>query len=280
MTSVARESLPVAIVGGGPVGLAAAAHLVRRGESAVVLEAGNAVGANVARWGHVRLFSPWKYSVDSASREVLEAQGWEMPDPEEFPTGQDLVDRYLAPLAATPELAPLIRLGSRVAAITRRGYDKMKTTGREEAPFLLRVEHTDGTEETLLARAVIDATGTWTTPNPLGASGVPAIGERELDDAITYGIPDVLGAERGRYAGKQVLVAGSGHSAFNVIVDLAALAQEAPGTRVTWVIRRAADGQLFGGARMMHCRHAARWDSMCVHWWRLERCAWSRDSVC
>jgi hypothetical protein len=250
MTTRTQEALtkaPVVIVGAGPVGLAAAAHLVRRGQRVVVLEAGDTVGANVAQWAHVRFFSPWKYSVDTASRELLEAQGWKEPDPDAFPPGRDLVEQYLVPLAATPELAPVIRLGSRVVAIARRGYDKMKTAGRDKAPFLVQAQDAHGRTESLLARAVIDASGTWTSPNPLGASGVPAIGENELGDDIAYGIPDVLGADRARYAGRHVLVAGSGHSAFNVIVDLATLAQAEPETRITWVIRRPADGQLFGG---------------------------------
>ncbi|HUY75717.1 MAG TPA: NAD(P)-binding protein [Ktedonobacterales bacterium] len=245
-------------MGAGPVGLAAAAHLLQRGETPLVLEAGATVGANVAQWGHVRFFSPWKYCVDTASRALLETQGWTMPDPEAYPTGGELVTQYLAPLAATPQLAPHLRLGTQVVAVTRRGFDKMKTDGRDAAPFLIQLRQTEGTangqhtghEETILARAVIDASGTWTTPNPLGASGLPASGERELAAHIAYGIPDVLGADRTRYAGRRVLVAGSGHSAFNIVVDLATLAQQAPGTRVTWIVRRPtkpADDALFGG---------------------------------
>ena len=104
-------------------------------------------------------------------------------------------------------------------------------------------------EETVLAKAVIDASGTMATPNPLGAAGVPAIGERQLTDHIFYGIPDVLGMHRERYAGQRVLVVGSGHSAFNALLDLVSLAEEAPGTTITWAVRRSADrlGSLFGG---------------------------------
>ncbi|HEX6796504.1 MAG TPA: NAD(P)-binding domain-containing protein [Ktedonobacterales bacterium] len=248
ITPAGSPALPVAIVGAGPVGLAAAAHLLGRGETPLVLEVGEAAGANVAQWAHVRFFSPWKYSVDVASRDLLEAHGWTMPDPDDFPTGRALLDRYLLPLAALPELAPHIRYGARVVSVARRGYDKMKTLGRDEAPFVVTIQRAGGDEEqAILARAVIDASGTWTSPNPLGASGVPALGERALGAHIGYGIPDVLGADRVRYAGRRVLVAGSGHSAFNTIVDLAALAQTEPGTHVIWVIRRAANQQLYGG---------------------------------
>lgn len=239
--------LPVAVIGGGPVGLAAAAHLIAKGEEPIVLEAGPAVGASMLEWGHVRLFSPWKYALDKASVALLEATGWQAPDGEEYPTGRDIVERYLQPLAATPQMAPRIRLGARVESVSRLGYDKMKSTGREKAPFLIQVRTADGREEALLARAVIDASGTWRRPNPLGASGVPAPGERALSDRILYGIPDALGAHRERYAGRRTLVVGSGHSAFNAILDLIELAGEAPGTEITWAVRRPELGKIFGG---------------------------------
>ena len=239
--------LPVAIIGAGPVGLAAAAHLSERGEPFVILEAGPAVGHAMRAWGHVQMFSPWQYNVDTAAARLLEPTGWRMPDPEAYPTGGDVAEQYLAPLAALPQIAPHLHLGTRVLAVTRAGVDKLKNAGRELAPFELHIARTDGAEELLRARAVIDASGTYQTPNPLGASGLPAPGERALAGSIFYGIPDVLGAQRTRYAGKQVLVAGSGHSAFNAVLDLAKLAEEAPGTRITWVVRRGAMGQAYGG---------------------------------
>jgi len=242
-----NNGLPVAVIGAGPVGLAAAAHLLARGETPLVLEAGQEVGANIRQWAHVRLFTPWRYAVDGASTALLAAHGWQVPDPEEYPTGGDLVDRYLAPLAATPELSSQIRLGARVESVGRLGFDKMKTTDREKAPFVLQIRWADGREEEVLARAVIDASGTWSKPNPLGAGGLPALGEKALRERIVYGIPDALGAQRGRYAGRTVLVVGSGHSAFNAILDLVTLAEEAPGTAIVWAIRRASVGQLFGG---------------------------------
>jgi len=242
-----KSTLPVAIIGAGPVGLAAAAHLLAKGETPVVFEAGLAAGASILEWGHVRLFSPWHYTVDTASAALLAAQGWEAPEPEELPTGRELVERYLAPLAATPELAPRIRFGARVESVSRLGFDKMKTPGREQAPFLLQVRRSDDSEEAVLARAVIDASGTWGKPNPLGASGLPAVGERALAERIFYGIPDVLGTHRPRYAGRRVLVVGSGHSAFNAILDLVRMAEEEPGTAILWAVRRQSLGQLFGG---------------------------------
>ena len=244
-----RASLPVVVIGAGPVGLAAAAHLLERGLEPLVLERGAQVGASVAEWGHVRFFSPWQYSIDRAASDLLRASGWESPDPESFPTGRDLLDRYLRPLADLPALRDRIQLNREVTGVTRDGFDKMKSPGREQAPYLVTVRDANGEEEAMLARAVIDASGTWTRPNPLGASGRPALGEASLRDRIAYGIPDVLGRARDRYAGRRVLVVGSGHSAFNVLLDLVDLAAEVPGTEITWAIRKPAHrlGNLFGG---------------------------------
>jgi thioredoxin reductase len=184
--------------------------------------------------------------VDPASRALLEARGWNAPSDEAYPTGRELLEAYLLPLAALPEIAPRLRLGTRVTGVARQGLSRSNSAGRTEAPFVVRFETAEGEGE-VLAKAVIDASGTYGTPNPLGASGMPAIGERAYGDHIFYGIPDVLGAHRARYAGQRVLVAGSGHSAFNVLLDLAQLADEAPGTTITWVVRRAKLGGLFGG---------------------------------
>jgi thioredoxin reductase len=239
--------LPIAIIGAGPVGLAAAAHLHERGLPFVLLEAGPAVGHAMRAWGHVQMFSPWRYNIDKAAARLLEPTGWQMPDPETYPTGREVAERYLAPLAALPQIAPHVRLGARVRAVTRAGVDKMKNAGREQAPFELHVAYADGSEDLVRAQAVIDASGTYHTPNPLGASGLPAPGERACAANIVYGIPDVLDAQRERYAGKRVLVAGSGHSAFNAVLDLANLAEDVPGTEITWVVRRGAMGQAYGG---------------------------------
>ena len=245
---MSRQALPVVIIGAGPVGLAAAAHTLSRGLTPLVLEAGSRVADGVRRWGHVRMFSPWKFGVDPAAVEILGRQGWTMPPADEYPTGADLVNRYLEPLASSPDLAPHVQLNTRVIAVAREGHDRMKDAGRQHAAFIVRV-HRHGVEQDIMARAVIDASGTIDRPGPLGASGLPAAGERSAASRIRYGIPDVLGAERRRYAGRRVLVAGSGHSALNALLDLAALADEVPGTRVTWVVRRQALGQLLGGVR-------------------------------
>jgi hypothetical protein len=242
-----HSSLPVAVIGAGPVGLAAAAHLARRGRTPVVFETGSAVGSSVRQWGHVKVFSPWRYNIDRVAADLLAETGWVAPDPNVFPTGSDLVNQYLEPLAALPAMRQAIRLSTRVLAVTRAGFDKMKSAGREEAPFLIRYAGPDGDEGSLLAAAVIDASGTYEHPNPLGAGGIPALGERALSNRISYGIPDVLGRERARYAGKRVLVVGGGHSAFNTLLDLAKLQRQEPGTVILWAVRRSAAALSFGG---------------------------------
>ena len=245
---MSQQTLPVVIIGAGPVGLAAAAHAVAKGLVPLVLEAGPRVGDGIRRWGHVRMFSPWKFGVDAAAAALLAQQGWAMPPAGDYPTGHELVGQYLEPLAASPALAPHIHFNTRVVGVAREHRDRMKDAGRQDAAFVVRVRAKDG-EQDVLARAVIDASGTIEKPGPLGASGLPAIGEASAASHIRYGIPDVLGAERSRYAGRRVLVAGSGHSALNALLDLATLAAGAPGTRVIWVIRRNALGQLLGGTR-------------------------------
>lgn len=236
------DALPVVVIGAGPVGLSAAAHLVDRGREVLVVEAASEVAASLRDWGHVRLFSPWRYNVDKVAARLLEAAGWTLPPPDELPTGGEVYARYLRPLAALPQLRDRIRLGARVSAITRLGVDKTRTAGRAAVPFVVRT-----TSGEVLASAVIDATGTWWSPNPLGASGLPAAGEPALAHRIHYGIPDVLGADRDRHAGKTTLVVGAGHSAANSILALVELAATSPGTAIRWATRSADLSRVFGG---------------------------------
>lgn len=239
-------ALPVVVIGGGPVGLAAAAHLIERGLTPLVLEAGDSVGAGMLRWAHVRMFSPWEFAIDRAAAALLAKHGWIAPDLAQFPSGGDVVERYLKPLASLPALLPHIRTQARVTFVTKLRRDRMKDTQRNDVPFLVRYVDRAGEHE-VLAQAVIDASGTIDSPNPIGASGVPAIGESALRDRIFYGMPDVLGIHRERYAGKRVLVVGSGHSAFNVLNDLARLARQVPGTRIEWAVRRPSLRRVLGG---------------------------------
>jgi len=222
-------------------------QLVAKGEKPLVLESGDAVGASIREWGHVRLFSPWKYLVDPSARAALEATGWRMPNEDALPTGGELVDDYLVPLAAHPSVAPHLRFSTKVVAVTRRAMDRVPSKARDAQPFEIVTAGPEGRQQRFLARAVIDASGTWRAPNPAGASGVPAQGERECAARIRYGIPDVFGAERRRYAGRKVMVIGAGHSAMDSIIGLARLKAVDPGTTILWAMRSAPTGKTFGG---------------------------------
>jgi thioredoxin reductase len=245
--SEVNETLPVVVVGAGPAGLAAAAQLVDRGLTPLVLEAGPVAGAAVREWHHVRLFSRWGELVDTAAEKLLAPTGWVAPDPAAYPTGAEWAQRYLQPLADV--LGERVRYGARVVGVSRRGWDRVVDAARGSEPLTVRVrQDTAEGEERITARAVIDASGTWGLPNPLGGDGLPALGEQAAGDRIRYRVPDLTDpGERARYAGKRIAVAGSGHSALTALVAFAELAAEEPGTRVDWLLRRGEVGDTFGG---------------------------------
>lgn len=246
------DGLPIAIIGAGPIGLAAAANLVERGRDFVIYEAGDAVASSMRSWGHIHLFSPWKHLIDPAARRLLEASGWVAPaDLEAAPSGSVLIDEYLAPLAALPAIAARLKTNTMVDAVTRQGMDRTRSTARASTPFALRLSSTArggaGSPTEVTARAVIDASGTYRTSNSLGSNGLDPLGLAEVADRVTHALPDVLGADRARFAGKHVTVVGAGHSAANTLINLVALIETAPLTRVTWVIRNASAARVLTG---------------------------------
>lgn len=246
---VDESVLPVVVVGAGPIGLAAAAHLLDRGLEPLVLEVGPVAGASVWQWHHVRLFSRWRELVDPVAEKLLAPTGWQSPDPNAYPTGAEWAQRYLRPLAAA--LGERVRLGARVVGVTRRGRDRIVDAGRDSEPLTVHVQTPAAAgvrDERVTARAVIDASGTWTVPNPLGGDGLPALGEAAAADRIAYQVPDLANPTvRARYAGKRVAVAGSGHSALTALVAFAELAEQVSGTHVVWLLRRGQVGDTFGG---------------------------------
>ncbi|MDF1754638.1 MAG: NAD(P)-binding domain-containing protein [Verrucomicrobiales bacterium] len=242
-----QENLPVAVIGAGPVGLAAAAHLIERGEQPLVLEGGPSVGHSVMKWGHVRMFSPWRFNIDSAARRLLEASGWEEPCGESYPTGGEIVGKYLEPLASIGAVAEALRLSHRVISVTRDGIDKVRSHNRADHPFIIRTVDAAGNLAIHRARAVIDASGTWETPNPLGVDGYPVPGEDLFSSRIDYGIPDMAGDREADFGGAKVLVVGSGHSSFNAVLDLLRLKENYPETTITWGMRKTKLDKVFGG---------------------------------
>jgi thioredoxin reductase len=236
-------TLPVAVIGAGPVGLAAAAELVLRDQDVVVFEAGPEPAAAVRSWGHVRLFSPWQEVVSPAGAELLTPTGWEPPAPQAYPTGAEWVEHYLQPLADA--LGPRVRPGHRVVGVARRDRDLLVDSGRDDQPFVLHVAGPGGTER-VLARSVIDTSGTLARPNPLGSEGYPVPGEEELGARIRYGMPDP-DSDAPRYAGRSTAVVGSGASALTALLALTRAPLHAPGSRVVWVLRRPRVGNALGG---------------------------------
>lgn len=234
------SELPIVVIGAGPQGLAAAAHLVERREDVVVLERGRGPAAAVSEWGHVRLFSAWPELTDAAARRLLEPTGWTAPTAG-CPTGAEWVSDYLAPLAGA--LGERIRYGTAVTGVARQGRDKVVESGRRNQPFVVHTRDTDGTESRIRARAVIDASGTWGLPHPAGADGFPAVGEAAASDLISYRIPDDVS----ELAGSHVVVVGAGHSATHAVLRLSELARRSPGTRVTWLLRRGSAANVLGG---------------------------------
>ena len=240
------DRLPVAVIGAGPIGLASAAHALEHGLTPLVLEAGDQAGATVAQWRHIQLFSSWPRVVDPAAGRLLGAAGWQRPAPEVYPTGGEWLDTYLSPLASA--LAQWVRFGVRVTGVARRGRDRVAGEGRDGEPLTVHAVTAAG-EERITAAAVIDASGTWESPGPLGADGFPALGEAAVADRISYRLLDLAGQRaRRRYAGKRIAVAGAGHSALTALVALGDLAKEHQGTQVDWLLRRPAVGDFFGGA--------------------------------
>ncbi|MGG0410252.1 FAD-dependent oxidoreductase [Peribacillus simplex] len=245
MVQFDKRKLPVAIIGGGPVGLAAAAHLLKKGEKFIVLEAGDSVGSSMLEWGHIRMFSPWQYNIDQTAMELLEKSGWTSPNQEALPTGHELVEEYLLPLSNLPEINENILLQAKVVGVAKKAHDKLKTGKRDTVPFQLYVE-VNGDITVIEAKAVIDSSGTWTNPNPILSNGIWTNAERKLHNQIHYGIPNVVQLEN-RYQNKLIMVIGSGHSAINALLDLATLQQKFTDTKIYWVLRKKQINEVYGG---------------------------------
>ncbi|MEU9171709.1 NAD(P)-binding domain-containing protein [Streptomyces sp. NPDC048420] len=247
MSASTTDQLPVVVIGAGPVGLAAAAHLVELGIEPLVLEAGPSAGTAVQAWAHIRLFSSWAEVTDPAAEKLLAPTGWTRPDGATYPTGGAWVEQYLQPLADV--LGDKVRYGTTVTGVARAGRDRIVDSGRDEQPFTVHIDNAHGSEERITARAVIDASGTWSTPGPAGANGLPALGERSAADRISSYVPDLNDPSiRARYAGRRTAVVGSGASAFTALGYLADLAEEeGDGTHAVWILRRGITGSTYGG---------------------------------
>ncbi|WP_324728086.1 NAD(P)-binding domain-containing protein [Lysinibacillus fusiformis] len=239
------KNLPIAIIGAGPIGLAAAAHLVEHKQAFILLEAGHEVAHNIRTWGHVTLFSPWRYNINKAAKALLDASHWEEPNLDTLPTGHELIDLYLKPLSNLMQIKPHIQLNSKVVGISRQFNDKMKTKNRVEQSFIIYIEQ-ENDIRMIEARAVIDVTGTWGNPNPANSTGIWLQNEKALANHIEYGIP-AINTNTKRYANKKIAVIGGGHSAINTLLALAELQEENPATKLVWIMRKRSVEEAYGG---------------------------------
>jgi len=229
----------LAILGAGPTGLEAALAAADLGWPFTIYEAADHPAAHVREWGHVHLFTPWSLNVSPRMARHLKAAGVDVPDDDGCPTGHELCDRLIDPVAGLAEVAPAMRLGSRVLSVGRRGllkHEEIATAERGARPFRLLVSDADGEERVVDADVVLDCTGTYSHPNTTGDGGIPAVGEGRLDAKIRRTLPDVS-TDEAEWAGRTVLVVGSGHSAQTAAGDLAALARRQPETKIVWAVR-------------------------------------------
>ena len=225
----------IAVLGGGPIGLEAALAAATAGHDVQLFERGQ-VGASVRDWGFVRLFSPWGLDRSPLGLSTLLTLGLEAAPEATCPTGTELVERYLLPLSRSPRLAGRVHEHHRVVQVGREGLLKTELVGgaRDRHPFRVLVEGPEG-ERVVRADVVLDCTGTYGNPRALGDGNLPALGERALAERIDYALADIAGRERGRFAGRRVLVIGAGHSAATALAALATIEE----TQVVWVVRRA-----------------------------------------
>ncbi len=233
LTSSARKR--ALVIGAGPMGLETALRAIARGYETTVLEAGR-VGEHIRQWGHIRLFSPLGMNVSEHAKKIL---GERLPRLDAIQTGAEYVATVLEPLAQSDILKDKIILERKVVALARTGFGKMGLPNhplRAERGFRVLAEDRGGNEHVYPAEIVFDASGVFAQGNWSGSAGLPALGERKLNQRIIRHPIDVE-REAARFAGKRIVLIGHGHSAANTIVALARVQQREPKTKIIWAVR-------------------------------------------
>lgn len=223
------------VIGAGPMGLETALHLIDRGFETIVLEAGR-VGDHIRQWGHIRMFSPLAMNLSNRAKEII---GDKLPRGETIQTGNEFVQTALEPLAQSEILRDKIVTGRRVLAIARTGLGKTGLPNhplRAERGFRILAQDREGREHLYHANYVFDASGVFGQGNWSGAAGMPALGERAINDRIIRHPPNLM-QQAERFTGKRILVLGNGHSAANTIVAFHELLQREAATQVVWAVR-------------------------------------------
>ncbi|MEZ6142494.1 MAG: monooxygenase [Zavarzinella sp.] len=237
------EPRSVAILGAGPVGLEAAIRFRAIGWPVTVYEKGD-IAEHIKSWGHVRLFSPFSQNSSDLGVQLIrqDHSGHELPAPGDIVTGNDFRNSYLLPLAMTTDLADRIQSNTTVVGVGRSGFfksDPMDDPKRATAPFRLLLRDGKGHESVAQADLICDCTGTFSKPAWLGDGGLPAMGEIAARTHIPYVLEDVLSAKKNHYAGRSVIVVGSGYSAATTVARLAELAEDQSATWTIWLTRAA-----------------------------------------
>jgi thioredoxin reductase (NADPH) len=191
----AQSEIPVAVVGAGPCGLAAAVALKREGIPHVVFDKAGVVSSIESYPTNLVFFS---------TPEKLVIGGVPFACAGERPTRREGIEYY--------------RLVRDVHGIVVREHERVTRVERVGAGFVLHAEPADGVARTTDARAVVIATGYFDYPNMLGVPGetLPHVSHRFVDGASA--------------ADRDVLVVGGGNSAVECAMELARC-----GARVTLV---------------------------------------------
>ncbi len=230
------ETRRIAVLGAGPIGIEAALYARQLGFAVTVYERGQ-IGEHLRRWGHVRLFSPFGMNSTALGRSTLRSA--DLPGESECITGVEHLSRYLSPLAQSESLKESLRTETLIIRVGRGGFLKREALGdarRAQQPFQLLLRK--GQEERIdEADIVLDCTGTYGAHCWMGDGGIPAVGELSVEAQVSYGLDDVLGGRKGHYAGKSVLVVGSGYSAATSACLLSTLAEQHPETWIVWLAR-------------------------------------------
>ncbi|CAM3887707.1 ArsO family NAD(P)H-dependent flavin-containing monooxygenase [Bordetella tumulicola] len=212
----------VVIIGGGQSALAVAYFLKRTDLTFVLLDAApESGGAWRLGWESLHLFSPSQWS---------SLPGWPMPATQGYPTRGQVVD-YLS------------RYEDRYGFAVERPV-RVTAVRREDSDFA--IETVNGQWR---SRAVVSATGTWSTPYIPPVEGIQTFNGEQIHSAH-YRCPTP-------YAGKRVLVVGGGNSGAQILAEVSQVAQ------TTWVTQAEplflpddVDG------RVLFERATARWQAL------------------
>ena len=218
----------VIVIGAGPMGLEAALLCAARGHDVTVLEQHD-VGDALRRWGPTRCFSPFAMNLSARARALFGRRA----GGRRALTGPEVAERVLVPLSRAAPLAGRVRTRHRVVSVGRARMRRDELAGhplRSERSFRLLVD-TPEDERVFEADAVLDASGVYGQPLPLGAGGLFAVGERGLGARIVRHLGE-LHARLPGWREKRVLVAGHGHSAAHAV----ALVAERVAS-LTWALR-------------------------------------------